>query len=237
MNWRWPAHKLPPSTSTCWRTRQYPGRDSDLSDNALDRLLRLRRNEPGRGHERLRKRHERSSIDRLAEAALAQVQAAGGCANAPPVESLLDRRSGFAVCRSDGRGYASRNSLEFCASENQSDPLTGAFVSDLSALLEKYQPSLCVHGHVHNSSDYRIGRSRIVCNPHGYGQEDYPTSTVTWWWRSARDTNFDPTSLLPRFRVPSCRPEYVSMLTHLFRFLDPAHITPDLGQRLGHARG
>jgi Icc-related predicted phosphoesterase len=54
----------------------------------------------------------------------------------------------------------------------RSDPLTGAFLSDLSAFLEKCQPSLCVHGHVHNSSDYRIGQTRIVCNPHGYGQEN-----------------------------------------------------------------
>lgn len=54
----------------------------------------------------------------------------------------------------------------------RSDPLTGAFVSDLSAFLEKCQPSLCVHGHVHNSSDYLIGQTRIVCNPHGYGQEN-----------------------------------------------------------------
>jgi Icc-related predicted phosphoesterase len=54
----------------------------------------------------------------------------------------------------------------------RSDPLTGAFVSDLSAFLEKCQPSLWVHGHVHNSSDYLVGRTRIVCNPHGYGQEN-----------------------------------------------------------------
>jgi Icc-related predicted phosphoesterase len=54
----------------------------------------------------------------------------------------------------------------------QSDPLTGAFVSDLSMLIEAYQPALWVHGHVHNSSDYRIGRTRIVANPHGYGNEN-----------------------------------------------------------------
>ena len=54
----------------------------------------------------------------------------------------------------------------------QTDPVTGAFVSDLSALIEAHRPALWVHGHVHNSSDYRIGDTRIVCNPHGYGNEN-----------------------------------------------------------------
>jgi Icc-related predicted phosphoesterase len=62
----------------------------------------------------------------------------------------------------------------------QGDPLTAAFVSDQSALIERYQPALWVHGHVHNSSDYRVGvgggasvgGTRIICNPHGYGSEN-----------------------------------------------------------------
>jgi Icc-related predicted phosphoesterase len=52
------------------------------------------------------------------------------------------------------------------------DHVTAAFVSDLSGLIETYQPELWVNGHVHNSSDYRIGNTRIVCNPHGYGNEN-----------------------------------------------------------------
>ena len=54
----------------------------------------------------------------------------------------------------------------------QSDPVTGAYVSDLSALIETYRPDLWVHGHVHNSSDYRIGQTRVLANPHGYGFEN-----------------------------------------------------------------
>lgn len=54
----------------------------------------------------------------------------------------------------------------------RTDPVTGAFVSDLSALIETHRPALWVHGHVHNSSDYRIGETRVVCNPHGYGNEN-----------------------------------------------------------------
>jgi Icc-related predicted phosphoesterase len=54
----------------------------------------------------------------------------------------------------------------------RSDPVTGAFVSDLSELIEAYQPTLWVHGHVHNSSDYLVGKTRVLCNPHGYGTEN-----------------------------------------------------------------
>ncbi|WP_438275829.1 metallophosphoesterase [Nitrobacter sp.] len=54
----------------------------------------------------------------------------------------------------------------------RSDPVTGAFVSDMSALIETYQPTLWVHGHVHNSSDYRVGTTRVLANPHGYGPEN-----------------------------------------------------------------
>ncbi|MDE5462212.1 metallophosphoesterase [Bradyrhizobium sp. CSS354] len=52
------------------------------------------------------------------------------------------------------------------------DHLTGAFLSDLSALIETYRPTIWVHGHVHNSSDYFVGDTRILCNPHGYGAEN-----------------------------------------------------------------
>lgn len=27
-----------------------------------------------------------------------------------------------------------------------------------------------LHGHVHDSFDYRVGRCRVVCNPRGYAQ-------------------------------------------------------------------
>jgi Icc-related predicted phosphoesterase len=52
------------------------------------------------------------------------------------------------------------------------DPVTAAFISDQSALIATHQPTLWVHGHVHNSSDYWIGQTRILCNPHGYGNEN-----------------------------------------------------------------
>ncbi len=46
------------------------------------------------------------------------------------------------------------------------DPLNAAFVSNLSELLPK--ADIWIHGHVHDSFDYKIGRCRVVANPRGY---------------------------------------------------------------------
>jgi predicted phosphodiesterase len=47
-------------------------------------------------------------------------------------------------------------------------PINGAFISDLTALVER--ADLWLHGHAHDSFDYRVGRCRVVCNPRGYAQ-------------------------------------------------------------------
>lgn len=52
------------------------------------------------------------------------------------------------------------------------DPVTPAFVSDMSKLIERTQPDLWIHGHVHQPFDYTVGRTRIACNPRGYGLEN-----------------------------------------------------------------
>jgi len=57
-------------------------------------------------------------------------------------------------------------------SRYKSDLLTAAYVSDLTAVIEVGRPDLWVHGHVHESFDYRAGATRVVCNPHGYGTEN-----------------------------------------------------------------
>lgn len=41
-----------------------------------------------------------------------------------------------------------------------------AFASHLDLLIEP--TDLWIHGHTHASSDYRIGRARVICNPRGY---------------------------------------------------------------------
>ena len=48
-------------------------------------------------------------------------------------------------------------------------PLTPAFASDLSELVEDGGAALWIHGHTHDSFDYQAGGTRVVCNPKGYG--------------------------------------------------------------------
>jgi len=50
----------------------------------------------------------------------------------------------------------------------QNDPLNPAFASDLERLISTHAPALWIHGHTHDSFDYWIGETRIVCNPRGY---------------------------------------------------------------------
>ncbi len=40
--------------------------------------------------------------------------------------------------------------------------------AELEAFIEERKPALWIHGHTHTSCDYRIGETRIVCNPLGY---------------------------------------------------------------------
>jgi Icc-related predicted phosphoesterase len=46
--------------------------------------------------------------------------------------------------------------------------LNGAYASDLSELILDTQPAVWFHGHVHNSFDYQVGDTRVLCNPRGY---------------------------------------------------------------------
>jgi Icc-related predicted phosphoesterase len=52
------------------------------------------------------------------------------------------------------------------------DLLNAAYASDLSDVIEAGQPALWLHGHTHESCDYMIGETRIVCNPRGYEDEN-----------------------------------------------------------------
>lgn len=43
--------------------------------------------------------------------------------------------------------------------------------------IEECSPSVWVHGHLHNRSDYMIGDTRVVCNPRGYVLNHIPENT------------------------------------------------------------
>lgn len=44
------------------------------------------------------------------------------------------------------------------------------FVSDAEYLLGRERTCLWVHGHLHDSSDYEINGTRVLCNPRGYAK-------------------------------------------------------------------
>ncbi|MFZ5566999.1 MAG: metallophosphoesterase [Pseudomonadota bacterium] len=48
----------------------------------------------------------------------------------------------------------------------QGDKLSPAYASNLLHLVGRSE--LWIHGHVHESMDYRYGKTRVVCNPRGY---------------------------------------------------------------------
>ena len=55
-----------------------------------------------------------------------------------------------------------------------------AFASDLDALIEKYEPALWVHGHMHDPVDEWVGEdTRIIANPHGYSRVEGHTFNPT----------------------------------------------------------
>jgi Icc-related predicted phosphoesterase len=57
---------------------------------------------------------------------------------------------------------------------NRTHELTPAYASNVELLVLK--ATLWVHGHIHESSDYRIGECRVICNPRGRPGRDrkYP---------------------------------------------------------------
>lgn len=63
-------------------------------------------------------------------------------------------------------------SEESTALQYKGNQLTAGFASDLNWLITKYEPSLWVHGHNHNSSDYMIAQTRVIANPRGYDLEN-----------------------------------------------------------------
>lgn len=51
------------------------------------------------------------------------------------------------------------------------DPVNAAYASALDSLVERLQPVAWIHGHIHRAADYRLGATRVLCNPKGYPDE------------------------------------------------------------------
>ncbi len=50
-------------------------------------------------------------------------------------------------------------------------PLNACFVSDAEHLLGGHKVCLWIHGHTHDSFDYVVEGTRVVCNPRGYAKD------------------------------------------------------------------
>ena len=61
----------------------------------------------------------------------------------------------------------------------EGSPINQFFASDLEWIINSRRPAIWVQGHTHESLDYKIGDTRIVCNPFGYVRE-------------SENPNFDP---------------------------------------------
>ncbi len=48
--------------------------------------------------------------------------------------------------------------------------LNGCFVSDAERLVDGRRCALWIHGHTHDSFDYRLNGARVLCNPRGYAK-------------------------------------------------------------------
>lgn len=49
--------------------------------------------------------------------------------------------------------------------------MSGGFCSNQERRIQKWKPDIWIHGHVHDSMNYRIGKTRVLCNPWGYAEE------------------------------------------------------------------
>jgi len=49
--------------------------------------------------------------------------------------------------------------------------LNPAFSSSLDELIYEHKPALWIYGHTHDSGDFMIGDTRMLCNPRGYPEE------------------------------------------------------------------
>lgn len=64
-------------------------------------------------------------------------------------------------------------------------PLTPAFASAMDGLVAK--ANVWIHGHTHDSFDYRIGQCQVACNPRGYTRP---------WKSLPENTEFDPCKII-----------------------------------------
>ncbi|MGV6943770.1 metallophosphoesterase [Sphingobacterium kyonggiense] len=64
-------------------------------------------------------------------------------------------------------------SLQSVPEQYKNDPVTAAYASNMEEFILSHQPDFWIHGHIHTPSRYLIGKTEVICNPHGYIDEVY----------------------------------------------------------------
>lgn len=59
-------------------------------------------------------------------------------------------------------------SIRSIKEKDKMDPVRAAYASNMDDFVERTGAQLWIHGHIHGSFDYMIGKTRVVCNPFGY---------------------------------------------------------------------
>ncbi|MBK3398062.1 metallophosphoesterase [Methylobacterium sp. IF7SW-B2] len=73
--------------------------------------------------------------------------------------------------------------------------IDAAYASDLTDILEgPHAPDLWIHGHIHRSVDYTVGRTRIIANPRGHDTSHRRRDGV--WVQELENPAFDPGLIL-----------------------------------------
>jgi len=66
-------------------------------------------------------------------------------------------------------------------SEFRGSDMNIAYASPLDMLIETLEPDYWIHGHMHNTNDYNIGKTNILSNPRGYVPSELnPEFDPTW---------------------------------------------------------
>ncbi len=65
-------------------------------------------------------------------------------------------------------------SIESLPVRRDKDIISASYVPNLDEVILKYNPNYWIHGHMHNSSDYKVGECNVICNPRGYPDERNP---------------------------------------------------------------
>lgn len=77
------------------------------------------------------------------------------------------------VCESDVVLTHHTPSRQCIAPKYKGDPFNCFFVNDLDMLILEKSPKLFCYGHTHQNQDFTIGgKTRLVCNPHAYENEN-----------------------------------------------------------------